>query len=295
MSKSTLSVMASVLMTVVIAVGSVDFSRDARAAAQDKSLSEGDIKTKLAEFKKLIGDAKGAKDVAAIAILDELLKVYPKMKPADQNRFIKGVNACLAKRKIKRESGKGKAELFRRAVRALGSVGPKASKALRTAYEGKTNRKFKGREWDSLKGEMLEQLGVSKDPRNVDLLLEVARRADSDLLRRKAGGSLRHYDKAKLKQRKEICKQLIREWINIDSNARGTTDPNLAQQRARSEQRLAGVSGTWNVTLKRLTGQKFKSPQEWQNFYNGSMWKKNWDKTAVSSTGKKNSRGKKRR
>jgi hypothetical protein len=251
-----------------------------------------EVQTKLAAFQKLIGDRKHPKDHEAIPILDELLAKYPKMIAADQKRFVTGIAACLTKSKIKRDPKKGQDELFRRVTRALGSIGVKGSKPLRTAF---TSKKFKARVWDSLRGDMLEQIGAGKDVRSIDLLVDVARRSESDRLRQRAGAALRHFAGASLKQRREISKQLIREWINIDSNARGTTDPALAQQRARSEQRLTVVGSAWNVTLRQLTKQRFRTPQKWQDFYNSPHWRKNWDKMAVASAGKKKSGSRKRR
>lgn len=274
---------------IAVLVSVLPICGEAMAQAKDE------VQRKLADFKKLIRVKKGTKDAAAIAILDELLTKYPKMVSADQKRFVRGVADCLTAKKVTREPGKGD-ELFRRAVRALGATGVRGSKHLRGAYEGNVNRKFKGRPWVSLRGDILEQLGVGKDPSSVPLLLKQIRSRDEDTLRSKAGAALRHFEAADLKTRKQIGKMMIREWINIHSNAHGTTEPGLAQQRARSEQRLLKVSGPWNVTLGKLTKQKkYDTPQKWQDFYNSPDWDKNWDKMAMASSGKKSKRKKRRK
>ena len=110
-------------------------------------------------------------------------------------------------------------------------------------------------------------------------------------LRQKAGAALRHFEAAPLTLRRAIVKQLIREFINIESNSltKNTGDVKVSgNQQQRSIERFSAVRDAWNATLQILTKKRIQTPSKWQDFYNDdAAWKSNWDKVTSKSKSKR--------
>ena len=236
-----------------------------------------EVSAKLKDFKKLIGDRKGAKDGQAIEIIDELNQKYPSMHPKDQDKFAKEVSVLITSNKYKREPTQD--GIYRTTIKVLSLMGTNGSKYLHKAFGNKA--KFKDKEWLGLRGDILEHLGRTKDEKFVDFLLDVALKDPNDILMAKAGGALRHFEGLKLVKRKDIAKELIKKFANIYDNANKNIDPgdlNAATWR----QRLAQVSDPWNTALQKLTKQNYRSPNDWTKFWNKHK-DDDWDKPLKSS------------
>ena len=231
-----------------------------------------EVKAKLDEFKKLIKDRKGAKDGEAIKIIDSVLTGFDKLHPRDKRAFATALYELLKSSKIKRKPTD--ARLFKVSVVAFGKTGTDGSKYLANAFKNK--KRFGDKQWRSLRAEMLKNLGKTKDLRYVKFLTDEARRNIEDTLMAAAGEALGEFADADLKIRKEISKELIKKFSNIYENANVNLDSGDLQRKT-WEDRYKAVADPWNTTLKKLTKQHLRTPNDWQKFYNKNK-AKNWDK-----------------
>jgi len=230
------------------------------------------VKTKLDEFKKLIKDRKGAKDGEAIKIIDSVLSGFDKLHPKDKKDFAKALYEPLKNPRIKRKPTD--ARLFKVTVVALGKTGTVGSGYLKKAFQDK--KRFGDKEWRSLRADMLKSVGKTKDLGQVKFLTDEARRNIEDTLMAAAGEALGEFAEADLKVRKQISKELIKKFANIYENANVNLDSGDLQRKT-WEDRYKAVADPWNTTLKKLTKQNIRTPNEWQKFYNKNK-AKNWDK-----------------
>lgn len=248
-------------------------------SAQPPAKPDPAVKESLKKYRSLITDRKGAKDPAAIEIIDELLKKYEAMHPKDQEAMAKGIAESLLSTRVKREPTED--SLYRATIKALSLTGKNGSKYLAQAYDKKA--KYKDKEWYSLRGDMLEHLGRCKDPKYIDFLLDEALKSPRDPLMAKAGGALRHYAEEKLTVRKMIAEKLIKKFATIYTSANQNLDPGDLTRKT-WEDRLAAVSDPWNTTLQALTKQHFRSSNDWTRFWNKEKGS-DWDKPATTKRG----------
>jgi hypothetical protein len=236
-----------------------------------------EVKAKLDEFKKLITDRKGAKDPDAIQIIDSVLTRFDKLHPKDKKDFAKALYEPLKNSRVKREPAD--CRLFQASIVALGKTGTEGSKYLKDAFENK--KRFGDKEWRSLRAEMLKNLGKTKDEKYVKFLKDEALRNIEDSLMAAAGEALGEYADADLKVRQDICKDLIKKFSIIYENANANLDTGDLQRKT-WEDRYKAVADPWNTTLKKLTKQHYRTPNDWQRFYNKNK-NKNWDKMKSGS------------
>lgn len=241
---------------------------------EDKPPAKPDpeVKAKLSEWQKLIKDRKGAKDAEAIQIIDGILTRYEKLHPKDKADFAKALYEPLKNPKVKREAAD--CRLYKASVVALGKTGTQGSAYLKSAFNDK--KRFGDKEWLSLRADMLKSLGKTKDLKHVKFLTDEALRNIHDSLMAAAGEALGEFAEADLKIRKEICKELIKKFVNIYENANANLDTG-STLRTTWENRYKAVMDPWNTALKKLTKQHYRTPNDWQRFYNKNR-DKNWDK-----------------
>lgn len=235
-----------------------------------------EVKKKLAALSKLAEDRKAAKDQEAIQIIDELSKDYATMHPKDQHAFAKEASKILTSSRYKRLPEQDL--IFRALVNTLGRAGEYGAPVLEKAFDAK---KFDEKEWLTLRGEMLEQIGRTKHEKSIDFLLDVALKNIHDSLMARAGGALRHFEEAKLDVRREIAVKLIKKFASIRDNANANLDPNDLTVKTWKD-RLAAVSDPWNTTLQKLTKQHIRDPSEWNTFWNKHK-DEDWDKPLTPS------------
>jgi hypothetical protein len=235
------------------------------------------VKDTLKVYRKHISDRKGAKDAAAIELIQEMLKKYETMHPKDQVAFAKGIAESLNSARCKRKPTQD--GIYRTTIKALSLTGKNGGSHLKKAFENK--KKFKGKDWINLRGDMLEHVGRTKNEKYTDFLLDVALKNTSDTLMAKAGGALRHYKDLKLAPRKKIAKLLIKKFANIYDNANRNLDPgDLTTKTWRDGH--AAVSDPWNTSLQKLTKQHYRAANDWNTFWNkhkGANWDKPLKKT----------------
>jgi hypothetical protein len=124
----------------------------------------------------------------------------------------------------------------------------------------------------NLRAHLILALGRTKDDKQVDWLLDQTTRSPQDEIRAAAGEALGNYTALDIKGRREIVKQILREWGSLHSSATtaAPTDPNVpidpGPENARNT--LRAVEGKWNGTLAALTGLSMTQFADWQRWLN---------------------------
>lgn len=239
-------------------------------AQDDKKKPDPEIEEKLEEFDDAIRDRKFEKDAQAVKLIDELLEKGPDYHKKDRRDLIKGLGKVFGQRPRKPEQP----QLYKATIAALGDLGGHdAASVLQKAYNTKL---FDDNDWQPLREELLENIGKTKDTRMIEFLLDNTKQPDNDGLLRAAGRALRHFEGESFKQRREIFEKLQIEYARIESLAKRSVDPGDAL-RITFERRLTAVRPGWNETLSALTGQKFRTAEEWQKWWNDHKNKpKDW-------------------
>lgn len=247
----------------------------AALVAQPASKRDPKIKEQLKEFSKLIKDREAAKDGDAIKIIDELSQKVDTMHKSDKRDYAKGLAEAVTSRRVKREPAQ--ATLFEASIRLLGQTGDAGSAYLKKAFDAKKFTAAKDRKlWLALRAQMLEHLGRTKDSKMIDFLTDTALREPEATLQAAAGKALRHYVEEKLAVRKDVCKELIKKLNEIWSKANANLDPGDLNV-ATAKKRMQTILDPWNETLQKLSKQHYRTPADWQRFYNKHKGD-NWDK-----------------
>lgn len=243
----------------------------AALAAQEDGDKKPDpeVQAKIKEFEKAIADRKMERDQEAVGMIDELLKNYADLHEKDQRSFIKALDKVFKQRPRKPENQ----GLYKATVTALGTIGGDVpAKILVSAYK---NKAFDDDEWLSFREEILENIGLTKDERQIDFLLDRATRDPVDGVKRGAGKALRHFRESDQKVRKDIFSKLLIDYAKIEGDAHGSLDPGdaVAQTRQRT---LKAIADPWNETLSALSGAQHRTAVDWQSWWNDNKhedWK----------------------
>ncbi|MEO0480245.1 MAG: hypothetical protein AAF196_12260 [Planctomycetota bacterium] len=229
-----------------------------------------EIEEKLDTFKEAISDKKMKRDSEAIALIDELLQKGPDYHPKDRQDIIKGFKNVFSRKARKPDQP----ELYIATVVALGELGgDDAARVLQQVYG---LRLFKEEEWQSMRERILEQVGKCTSLRTVEFLLDETGNNDIDGIKRAAGRALRHFDEAEFKTRRDIFEELLTKYGEITAVARSSADPNNATVR-KFKRTLSAVSDGWNTTLGAMSGQEFRTAEDWYEWFNDHKNKpKDW-------------------
>lgn len=219
---------------------------------------------RLAELKKFVKDRKMTRDFPAIGSMQDLAKDLDKKNPKDVTKTAKAIGDVFKLGKVRTGS---KDILYREAADALAKFGADGAKLLVKAAE---NKRFKDNL--SLRAHIVKAVGKTKDTKQIKFLVELTTRSPHNELRAASGEALGNYTKAKVKEQRDIVKEIIKTWGSLHSQASQAVslDPNGPQdfgpQNARKTLRMA--EGKWVATLQKLTGvshSKFRDWQHWQN------------------------------
>lgn len=227
------------------------------------------VPKRLAELKGYVKNRKMTDDFQAIGLMQALTKSPEQQNKKDQKKIAKGLGDVFKLGKV-REGGKDL--LYREAADALSKYGEDGAKELSRYVE---HKRFKDNL--SLRAHLLRALGRTEDDKQIDYLIEVTSRSPHDELRAAAGEALGNYKDAKLKDRREIVKMIIRAWGSQHSAATQpvSNDPNapvdFGPQNARRI--LRACEGKWVATLQKLTGVSHRKFMDWQRWQNKN---KNW-------------------
>ena len=222
------------------------------------------VPKRITELKSYIKNRKMTDDFQAIGLMQALTKQPDQQNSKDKKKIAKGLGDCFKLGKV-RDGGRD--VLYREAADALAKYGVDGAKELSKYVE---NKRFKDNL--SLRAHMLRALGKTEDDKQIDYLIEVTSRSPHDELRAAAGEALGNFTEAKIKDKREIVKMIIRAWGSQHSAATQpvSNDPNapvdFGPQNARRI--LRACEGKWVATLQMLTGvshRKFMDWQRWQN------------------------------
>lgn len=235
--------------------------------AQDEPPPDPELPQKLKDLKEMVRDRRAQHDPAAAGLLLVLTERYGKLNGKDQDKLCDAVGACLFDGRRRPPDA---AVLYHSAAEALGKMGADGARHLRRALEAS---RFDDREWVPLRVTMLEALGQTKDEKQVDYLLEQARRSPENQVMAAAGAALGHFTELELRPRREVVKDLIRRWGELEAKG-SQLDPTPTQggavdfsgQNARDT--LAQIRPKWTATLRKLTGRSFRDHPEWQRWLN---------------------------
>lgn len=214
----------------------------------------------ISSFRELVADKKMSKDLEARAYLAKWVQDFDTMHAKDQAKVVTTLAEVFTKAKPREPE---KIELYDATAVALSRMGKGGAKALQAAF---TNSRFRKPEWVPLRSRLIASLGQTKELAYQDFILDTALRDPEDQIMAKAGEALANYEKADIKVRREIVKKLLKRFVEIHNQSRTESlDDPVAQTRQRT---YAAISDPWNTTLAKLSGQSFRSPQDWEKWWN---------------------------
>lgn len=245
----------------------------APALAQDDPAAspkapDPEIPKAIAEFGKLVNDKQMSKETEARTYLQKWVEGFEAMHPKDQAAVVGALNDVFGKAK---QRAPDKIELYDAAAVALSRMGKGGAKVLKEAF---ANPRYRKPEWVALRGRLIACLGQTQDQAHLNFLLDTALRDPEDQIMAKAGEALGNFDKTDLKVRRDVVKKLLKRFVEIHNQSRTESlDDPVAETRKRT---YAAIADPWNTTLAKLSGQAFRSPQDWEKWWNNHK-DDNWD------------------
>ncbi len=219
-------------------------------------------------LKEIVGDRKGRKDDEGVKILDKFTKLYPKLNKKQQKTILKAAaHVFKARRKPQNPL------LFFSGSEALGHFGEAGAKELSKLVNQK---QFRHRDWTPLRVHLIKQLGKAAGLSFIKQLLDLALRDSEDQIRGAAGEALGYYAKKDQKVRKLIVGKLIKELNATYNGSKSSLDP-VDPVRKLYEDRFKAIQDPWMKALTKLTTLNFRTPLEWEKWWNKNK-RKNWDK-----------------
>ena len=239
----------------------------AGVVVQDDGSKIVDKRPEIAELlKELAGHAKkkGEEDEAAATVVRRLKREFEGCGPSDRASIVKEIDRCLKLKRKPLEKGKPDNRLHLACATALGIMGPESVKPL-SRWVGHRSVK----ENLALRCELIGALGVTRDPKAVDPVLEVLQEPglEVNVAAAKALGS---FGELRSKERKEIFGELLRNLLSEESLF-GT---NPTSQEAR--ERWDAVRDATVPSLIAITGHTEHDHREWQGWWNDNK-KRDWD------------------
>lgn len=216
------------------------------------------------ELKSLVAEPKMTADFQAISLVQKLAKDLEPRNPKDKERIARAFGDVFSTGKLRPAD---KDILYRETADALAKFEADGAKELAKVLG---DARFK--DAIPLRAHLILALGKTKDEKQVDWLVDQTTRSPHDELRAAAGEALGNYGALDLKGRREVVKQIVREWGSLHSSATtaAPTDPNMpidpGPENARKT--LRAVEGKWNATLGVLTGLSMTQFADWQRWLN---------------------------
>lgn len=243
----------------------------AAALAQDPPAPDPALPERIKELKTFCTDRKMESDFRAIGSIQQLISKPDQLNPKDKTRLAKALGDVFTWGRVRPPD---KDTLYREAGTALGKLGVDGAKELVAAIE---SARIKDRDYIPLRAYLLKDLGMTKDEKQVEYLVEQARRSPWDDIMAAAGEALGNYAELDLKKRRDIVKQLIVKYGEISSKASQmeSTDPSAPIDFSikNAQETLRRIQGPFNRTLTKLTGESFSKAADWQHWANKNA---NW-------------------
>ena len=227
----------------------------AAAPAQGPDKPDPEIAKQLDELKKALSDRRMRYDAQAVGIIGSLREAHGKgFHKTDERKAVTAMARVFVRPRDVEHT-----HIYLAAAEFLGDCGEPGARALVRALESKH---IKGREFAGLRGEIVMNLGRTRDQRQIKFLLKLIRSSpDNDVLAA-AGEALGYHTAAPLKTRREIVKDILILYGGLDTKARdphvvrGGLPQDFGRQNAR--ERMETVQPSWNATLSKLTGQDIR-------------------------------------
>jgi len=218
----------------------------------------------LKELKSYVADPKMTADFQAIGLVQKLAQNPDQRNPKDKERLAKAFGDVFRGGKLRPAD---KDILYRETGDALGKFGADGAKEL-----AKVLAEPRLKDSVTLRALLIVNLGKTQDDKQVDWLLDETCRSPHDEIRAAAGEALGCYANLDQKARREVVKQMIREWGSLHSKATAMTsnDPNAPIDTGPENARktLRAVEGKWNATLAKMTGVSHSAFPDWQRWLN---------------------------
>lgn len=219
---------------------------------------------RLKELKTLVSHPKMADDFQAVGLIQSLVTDVAKIAPKDKEKLAKALGEVFRTGRLRPAD---KDVLYREAGDALGKLGLDGSKELAKAI---ADARFK--DYLPLLSHWIVALGRTEDDKQVDFLLDTTTRSPHDELRAAAAEALGCYQNMDGKLRREVVKQIVREWGSLHQQAT-TPDPVDASQPIPLQPQVArktlkACEGKWVAVLQKVTGQTLGAFAEWQRWLN---------------------------
>lgn len=242
----------------------------AKDASSDKKTPPKDdpkIAEMIKAFKKVVR-GKSDKDSEGARILDEFADRFKVLNKKQQKAVAKSSGGAFRARRKPDE-----VVLYLSAGEALARFGEHGASELAKVVK---IRRFRKKEWSTMRSQMIRLLGRPADKRFIELLLDIALKDNDEQARGKAGEALGHYSGYSQGTRKKIVEKLVKTLEEVYSSSKSNLDPNDLD-RATWVQRYAAIQDPWMKTLSRMTGQSIKDVQAWTKWWNKNK-RSNWDK-----------------
>ncbi len=218
----------------------------------------------LKELKGYVTDPKMTADFQAIGLVQKLAQNPDQRNPKDKDRLAKAFGDVFRGGKLRPAD---KDILYRETGDALGKFGEEGAKEL-----AKVLVEPRLKDSVALRALLMVNLGKTKDDKQVDWLLEETCRSPHDEIRAAGGEALGFFTELDQKHRRDVVKQMIREWGSLHSKATAMTsnDPNapIDPNPENARKTLRAVEGKWNATLGKLTGVSQSAFPDWQRWLN---------------------------
>jgi hypothetical protein len=238
------------------------------AAATAPKVPDPQIGKDVAEFRALVNDRQMSKDAEAKNYLSKWVQGFETMHAKDQATVAGALDDVFSKAKQRPPENQ---DLYATTAVALGRMGKAGAKVLKDAF---TNPRFRKPDWVALRGRLITQLGATLDVGHLNFIVDTALRDPDDQIQARAGEALGNFEKLELKSRREVVKKLLKRFVEIHNQSRSESlDDPVAVARQRT---YAAIADPWNATLAKLTGQTFRSPQDWEKWWNNHK-DANWD------------------
>lgn len=229
-----------------------------------------EVAAKLDQLKEIANDKKFARDGEGLDVITILVKKWQEgLNDKDKKEVVKGIEGAMTKGKLRPAD---KAQLYIGAATALGELGKDGAESLQSVFDDK--RFPEKEEWVPFRAEVLKALGKTKDESRIKFLIKVARHHHEAQLEAAAGEALGNFEDCKEEVRKDIVSNLLIRYGEIDSRARQLDPADIEAQNMQKRRNV--ISGKWNETLRRMTGEAFHEYPEWNEWFNknkNKAWK----------------------
>lgn len=200
---------------------------------------------------------KGAGDMDAIGIIDQLNQEFPKSGPKDKALIVKSLGKCFEQRRLEPDEDQvANNKLNIAAAAALGQMGPESTKTLIAWIGQKDLRKDL-----AVQQRLIRSLGRTHDKDGIKTLVSKLEDKDSPIVSA-AAEALGDFNSADLPTRKSIFESLLKTLMS----AKGSKDQNVNDLIARD--RYDVIAAPLVTSLGKLSKHEEREPEKWQTWWN---------------------------